>query len=114
MGTSEEMPEAVPQLEYIHNRVSSDDRDSTRTRTLSPQPVFSDDEHDSGVVPETPSPPMTEQEPLNESKTNHLFLLNTNTDSNGAPPTLDNVLSQSSNQVPTDPEQNNSQKVTIC
>jgi nitrogen fixation protein len=140
-SSGDETPEAVPQSEYVHNRSLSDDRDSTRTRTLTPQPVFSDDEHDSGIVPQTPSPPMTEHDVSEPSQqTNHLFLLNsnaplTNEHSNG---TSNNLLdnkqldsiqidestennglsfsqhfaSVSSNQVPSDPEQNNTPKVT--
>lgn len=106
---NEEIPEIVP--EYAHNRESSDDKDSTRTRTITPQPVFSDDEHDSGVVPETPSPPTDVAfDGGSKQHTNHMFLLNTNSLHNG---THDNdVFDQAlSTIVPSDPEQNNSPKV---
>ncbi|KAI6182553.1 hypothetical protein M3Y97_00392800 [Aphelenchoides bicaudatus] len=78
-SSSEEKLESVPQPEFIHNRTSSDDHDSTRTRTITPQPVFSDDEHDSGVVPETPSPPIEKEtviEPIPQNTVNQMFLLN--------------------------------------
>jgi hypothetical protein len=48
-SSNEETPEIVPPSAFVHNRSSSDEHDSTRTRTITPQPVFSDDEHDSGV-----------------------------------------------------------------
>lgn len=111
---TEETPPIIP--DYVHNRASSDDRDSTRTRTITPQPVFSDDEHDSGVVPETPSPPIDSAFDNGlKQQSNHMFLLNTNlpkTNSNG---THDNDVFDHtpSTIVPTDPEQNNSPKVKL-